>query len=344
MANLKVKDATGATVEVKATGSGSTGDPFIPDHGLTDTQLRASAVPVSGTVGVSGAVAVTGPLTDTQLRAVAVPVSGTVGVSGSVAVTGPVTDTQLRATPVPVSGTVAVTGPLTDTQLRAVAVPVSGTVGVSGSVAVTGPVTDTQLRATPVPVSGTVAVTGPLTDAQLRATPVPVTGSFSATTYTSTTASGTLTRPANATAYTAGALVASSTTAGSVVVPVVTVARIAAGSGLIRSALLKSNHLSGLDAINFTVDLWSAAPTFTNGDGGAYAVATNGDKWLGSMSGTFRQFADQAVAMCAADGGFPEIAFKLASGTDIYWTLRTNAAFTPASGKTFTLVPSVLPD
>lgn len=50
--------------------------------------------------------AVTGPLTDTQLRASAVPVS----VSGTVPVSGPLTDTQLRATAVPVSGTVAVTG------------------------------------------------------------------------------------------------------------------------------------------------------------------------------------------------------------------------------------------
>jgi hypothetical protein len=49
------------------------------------------------------AVPVSGPLTDTQLRATAVPVSGTVTASG------PLTDTQLRATPVPVSGTVAVT-------------------------------------------------------------------------------------------------------------------------------------------------------------------------------------------------------------------------------------------
>lgn len=71
-------------------------------------------------------------------------VSGTVGISGSVAVTGPLTDTQLRATPVPVSGT-----------FYQATQPVSGTVGVSGSVAVTGPLTDTELRATPVPVSGT---------------------------------------------------------------------------------------------------------------------------------------------------------------------------------------------
>jgi hypothetical protein len=46
---------------------------------LTDTQLRATAVPVSG------------PLTDTQLRASAVPVSG------------PLTDTQLRTNPVSIT-------------------------------------------------------------------------------------------------------------------------------------------------------------------------------------------------------------------------------------------------
>lgn len=53
---------------------------------------------------------------------------------------------------------------------------------ITGSVAVTGPLTDTQLRATAVPVSGTVAVTGPLTDTQLRATPVPISGTIDAIT------------------------------------------------------------------------------------------------------------------------------------------------------------------
>ncbi len=74
----------------------------------------------------AGSVPVNGPLTDTQLRATPVPVSGTV----STGLIQPLTDTQLRATPVPVSGTVS-TGliqPLTDTQLRATPVPVSGTV------------------------------------------------------------------------------------------------------------------------------------------------------------------------------------------------------------------------
>lgn len=122
---------------------------------LTDAQLRATPVPISGSV-------TTGDLTDAQLRATPVPVSGTV-------VTGGLTDTQLRATPVPVSGTVTTSG-LTDTQLRATPVPVSGTV------TATGPLTDTQLRATPVPVSGTVTATPPYSLGQkTMANSVPVT-------------------------------------------------------------------------------------------------------------------------------------------------------------------------
>jgi hypothetical protein len=175
---------------------------------LTDTQLRATAVPVSGTVTASG------PLTDTQLRASAVPVSG------------PLTDTQLRATAVSVSaaalplpsgaatsalqttgntsvGNIDTKIPALGQSLMAASIPVviasnqsavavsgavtanagtgpfpvsdnggsltvDGTVGVSGSVSVTGPLTDTQLRASAVPV------TGGLTDTQLRASAVPV--------------------------------------------------------------------------------------------------------------------------------------------------------------------------
>lgn len=165
---------------------------------LTDAQLRAAAVPVSGTVEVmndagnplpvSGTVtANTGlvqPLTDSQLRAAAVPVAG------------PLTDTQLRASAVSVSGTVStgLTQPLTDTQLRASAVnvavtsipeveikndsgnpvPVSGALSLTGSVKIEDAV-NPLLRAT-VDSSGRIAVnTGlsqPLTDSQLRASAV----------------------------------------------------------------------------------------------------------------------------------------------------------------------------
>jgi len=146
---------------------------------LTDTELRATPVPVSGTV-------TTGGLTDAQLRASAVPVSG------------PLTDAQLRATPVPVSGG------LTDAQLRASAVPVSAvslplptgaateaTLGsvdgklpalVGGRIPVVlpaggGGLTDAELRATPVPISGTTTVIGPAADgAAVSGNPVRIGG------------------------------------------------------------------------------------------------------------------------------------------------------------------------
>lgn len=118
---------------------------------LTDAELRATAVPVSG------------PVTDAQMRATALPVSG------------PLTDGQLRATAVPVSGTLALdaptlaaletiqanTGGLTDGELRATALPVSG------------PLTDAQLRAADVPTALRSlyypASTGNNTTAQLAA-------------------------------------------------------------------------------------------------------------------------------------------------------------------------------
>jgi len=137
---------------------------------LTDTELRANPIAVSGSFTSTGLtdtelraapVDVAGPLTDTQLRAAPIAVSGSFTSTGltdaelratAVPVSGPATDAQLRATPLPISGAVT-TGGLTDTQLRASAIPVSGTVGVSGTVAVSGPLTDTQLRASAIPVS-----------------------------------------------------------------------------------------------------------------------------------------------------------------------------------------------
>lgn len=133
----------------------------VSNPGLTNTELRASNVPV--TVSNPG-------LTNTELRASAIAVSGTVAVSNP-----GLTDTQLRATAVPVS----VSNPgLTDTQLRASAI----TVAVNNQP--NQPLTDTQLRATAVPISGTVTVSNPgLTDAQLRASALNVTVSNPMTGY-----------------------------------------------------------------------------------------------------------------------------------------------------------------
>lgn len=98
-----------------------------------------SAVPVSGTVTASG------PLTDTQLRASAVPVSGTfyqatqpVSIASTVAVTDNSGSLTVDGT-VAISGTVAVTDNSTTLSVDdgGGSLTVDGTVAVSGTVAVT---------------------------------------------------------------------------------------------------------------------------------------------------------------------------------------------------------------
>lgn len=131
---VKLKGATGASITSTTSGPNVALDVNViggAGGGLTDTQLRASPVPVSGsfyqaTQPVSGAFfqatqPVSGPLTDGQLRASSVPVSGTFFQA-----TQPVSGTFFQATQ-PVSG------PLTDAELRAAAVPVSGAPFVNGS-------------------------------------------------------------------------------------------------------------------------------------------------------------------------------------------------------------------
>ena len=80
---------TGNTVYARAVAADIVvGDTIAVTGPLTNTEIRATALPVSG------------PLTDTQIRATALPVSG------------PLTDTQIRATALPV-GVSTVTLPTT---------------------------------------------------------------------------------------------------------------------------------------------------------------------------------------------------------------------------------------
>lgn len=82
-------DASGAALPVEVTTLP------LPASAAKDTTLT------DGSQRVGGTVTVTGPLTDAQLRAVPVPVSGTF-FQGTQPVSGPLTDTQLRASVVPI--------------------------------------------------------------------------------------------------------------------------------------------------------------------------------------------------------------------------------------------------
>lgn len=114
---------------------------------------------VDGSVAVTGMFwqatqPVSGPLTDAQLRAVPVPVSGTVTVNLGL------TDVQLRATAVPVSAAALPlpTGASTEATLALIKAKTDNLDVALSTRAVTG-LTDTQLRAAAVPVSIAATVT-----------------------------------------------------------------------------------------------------------------------------------------------------------------------------------------
>lgn len=159
------------------------GSPFQAGGSIGNTAFGVNNGAGGSAVNIQdggNSITVDGPLTDTQLRATAVPVSlasvpshpvtnaGTFAVQVSSALpagTNNIGDVDVLSLPALPSGSNTI-----------------GNVNVVGTVPVSGPLTDTQLRATAVPVSGTLAVTGPLTDTQLRATPVPISGTIDAIT------------------------------------------------------------------------------------------------------------------------------------------------------------------
>lgn len=156
--------ATEASLATVATNTGR-----IPAQVAGRLPVDGSGVtqPVSGSVGITGSVTVTGPLTDTQLRASAVPVSATalpLPTGAATETTLGVVATNTGRIPAPVSGRIPVDG-------SGVTQPISGTVGVSGSVSVTGPLTDVELRASAIPMSASALPlpTGAATEATLAA-------------------------------------------------------------------------------------------------------------------------------------------------------------------------------
>lgn len=171
--------------------------------------------------------------------------------------------------------------------------------------------------------------------------PMPVTGLSSSAV---TNPVSTLTLTSATTAYTAGQLIASSATAGSVVVPSFAIANSAGGAIIARLRLSTNDATStAWGGQTIQVDLWSAAPTFTNGDRGAWSPATGSANHLGAFSCLMSaEYGDGAFGEC-----FPVVGNavmpKLASGTAIFWSLDavTGSGITGAS-KIFTVTAEEL--
>ena len=143
--------------------------------------------------------------------------------------------------------------------------------------------------------------------------------------------------------YASNSLIASSATAGSVVVPSFAIAT-SAGGAILPRLRLRTNATSGWGGagVSLSINLWSAAPTYTNGDGGPYAVATGSAGWLGNFLMSMTQFADGAVGAAPLTGA-NKIALKLASGTSVFWDLQTLLpAQSPVASQTFTLTAELM--
>lgn len=160
-------------------------------------------------------------------------------------------------------------------------------------------------------------------------------------TNTLTNPTSTLTRPTNTTNYAQGQLIASNVTAGSIVVPSFAIVN-SAGGAEIQRIRLRTTATSNWGT-TFTVNLWTTAPTYTNGDGGTYAVATGSAAHLCTLNITLTQYGDGAAGEAQPNVG-NACGVKLASGTAISWDLQYtgSASLTPLSGQTFTVTPETL--
>ncbi len=143
-------------------------------------------------------------------------------------------------------------------------------------------------------------------------------------------AASTFTRPANTTAYADGDLVANSTTAGSVTPLTFPIPN--KRSCIIRGAWVSKSDESDVTNADFVVHLFRSSPTVANGDNGA--LSTNIADKIGTIDvGQMVAYTDDAYSI--AYGGN----FYVDSGSSrtLYGLLEADAAYTPASGETFTV-------
>jgi len=139
-------------------------------------------------------------------------------------------------------------------------------------------------------------------------------------------------------------LIASSATAGSVSAPKFNIATAGNGAFIPRVRLSTNDSTStAWGGVSIQVDLWSAAPTFANGDRGTWSPATGTASHLGAYSCTMSaEYGDGAFAECApAVGAAP--APVIIGGTAIYWTLEAvTASGTTGLSGVFTLTAEVI--
>lgn len=148
--------------------------------------------------------------------------------------------------------------------------------------------------------------------------------------------SATFTRPSDTTAYASGDLVANSTTAGSVT-PMTFNVGYGTGFKLVRAGV-KFNSATPTNA-KFRLHLYSALPTVTNGDNGAWLSIESGYQGAVDIDASTLTFSDSTSAY----GIYVNTALNvpLLMITDVncrlYGLLTATAAYTPTSAEIFTI-------
>jgi hypothetical protein len=162
--------------------------------------------------------------------------------------------------------------------------------------------------------------------------PLSVAGSYAGPSSTLTSGTGTSLTSTNN-------FIASSATAGSIVVPYFTIGA-SSGDALSPKMNLTTNATSGWGGVSVTISFWTAAPTYTNGDGGVYAATTGSAVLLDQYTCTFIQYVDKAQAVCVPNNG--PVSVLLPPSAKVYWDAYVGGTVTKASGQTFTLTDFVV--
>ena len=148
--------------------------------------------------------------------------------------------------------------------------------------------------------------------------------------------SNTITRPADTTAYTSGDLIANSTTAGSVT-PFTFYIPEGRGLKVWRAKLDRSN--TSVTNASFRLHLYKDSPTCANGDNGAWSTTRSG--YINSIDivGTSPAFTDTASASGVWVNNSVFAPLMVVTDVDqiVYGLLEARAAYTPASGETFSV-------
>jgi hypothetical protein len=160
------------------------------------------------------------------------------------------------------------------------------------------------------------------------------------------TPSTNFTRPANTTAYSAGQLVANSTTAGSVTPLSWTFARVNGGNGYVRRFRMTLSSKS-ITNTSFRLHLYTVLPTVTNGDGGTFlSTEANEICTMTSQVQSADPYNWQAGSDVSIGYGTPsqgnECNFVAAGGsTTLYGLLEARAAYTPGNAEVISVIPEV---